>query len=100
MGGDVLPPPGRLVRELACGDDLTDFMHGFLNYQVEHHLWPDLSMRSYQKAQPIIQQVCAKHGVPYVKESVFKRAWMLVKIMVGTESMRKYPAAYEYEPDL
>lgn len=84
----------------ACGDDVTDFMHGFLNYQVEHHLWPDLSMRSYQKAQPIIQALCAKHGVPYIKEPVLKRTWDLVKIMVGTESMRKYPAAYEYEPDL
>jgi fatty acid desaturase len=84
----------------ACGDDITDFLHGFLNYQVEHHLWPDLSMRSYQKAQPIIQALCAKHGVPYVKESVFKRLWMLVKIMVGTESHRKFPAAYEHAPDI
>merc|ERR1712146_45875 len=99
MGGDVLPPPGRLVRELACGDDLTDFMHGFLNYQVEHHLWPDLSMRSYQKAQPLIQALC-EHGVPYIKEPVLKRALDLVDIMVGKKSMRKYPSAYEHAPDI
>merc|ERR1719478_1341474 len=84
----------------ACGDDITDFLHGFLNYQVEHHLWPDLSMRCYQKAQPMIQALCKKHNVPYVKESVWKRAWMLVQIMIGTESMRKFPAAYEHEADL
>ena len=84
----------------SCGTDLIDFMHGFLNYQVEHHLWPDLSMKSYQKAQPLIEALCKKHGVPYVKENVFKRLWLLVKIMVGTDSMRKYPDAYEYAPDI
>ena len=84
----------------ACGDDITDFLHGFLNYQVEHHLWPDLSMRSYQKAQPLIQALCAEHGVPYVKEPVLKRTMDLVDIMVGKTSMRKYPTAYEYGPDM
>lgn len=23
----------------ACGNDLIDFSHGFLNYQIEHHVW-------------------------------------------------------------
>merc|ERR1719440_524624 len=23
--------------------DLNDFMHGWLNYQIEHHAWPQLS---------------------------------------------------------
>ncbi|EOD30100.1 hypothetical protein EMIHUDRAFT_203565 [Emiliania huxleyi CCMP1516] len=32
--------------------DCVDFLHGWLNYQIEHHLWPDLSMLSYQKARP------------------------------------------------
>merc|ERR1711966_629282 len=30
------------------GSDLNDFLHGYLNYQIEHHLWPNLSMLSYQ----------------------------------------------------
>jgi fatty acid desaturase len=51
----------------SCGDDLTDFMHGWLNYQVEHHLWPQLSALSYQKAQPEVAAICAKYGVPYVQ---------------------------------
>ena len=32
--------------------DLNDFLHGWLNFQIEHHLWPQLSMLSYQKAAP------------------------------------------------
>jgi len=30
------------------GLDANDFMHGWLNYQIEHHMFPDLSMLSYQ----------------------------------------------------
>jgi len=83
----------------TCGSDSVDFMHGFLNYQVEHHLWPQLSMRSYQTAQPIVEQICKKHGVPYIKHNVFWRLKKLVDIMVGTSDMRKYPVAFEHKPD-
>jgi len=37
------------------GGDVNDFMHGWLNYQIEHHMFPDISMKAYQKAQPKIQ---------------------------------------------
>jgi fatty acid desaturase len=83
-----------------CGTDVVDFLHGWLNYQVEHHLWPDLSMLAYQKAQPRIQAICAKHGVPYIKENVFWRVHKLTQIMVGAKSMRKYPHAFEHAPDI
>jgi len=49
------------------GGDLNDFMHGWLNYQVEHHVWPSLSMLSYQKGQPELKAICEKYGVPYVQ---------------------------------
>lgn len=39
--------------------------------QIEHHLWPDLSMLSYQKAAPLVKAICEKHQVPYVQQSVF-----------------------------
>jgi len=84
----------------SCGDDLTDFMHGWLNHQVEHHMWPQLSMLSYQKAQPLVKAICEKHGIPYVQHSVWYRLVKLVQIMVGTHSMRKYPLAFENKADL
>jgi len=83
----------------TCGTDLIDFMHGWLNYQVEHHLWPDLSMLSYQKSQPLVKAICDRHGVPYIKHNVFWRLKKLTDIMVGTASMRKYPVAYEKASD-
>lgn len=79
----------------ATGDDVTDFMHGWLNYQIEHHMWPNLSMLSYQKAAPRVKAICKKHNVPYVQESVFVRLHKTVRIMVGTDSMKWFPATYE-----
>jgi len=80
--------------------DLNDFTHGWLNYQVEHHLWPDLSMLSYQKAAPLVKAICKKHNVPYIQESVWIRLKKTVDIMVGKTSMRKFPNAWEHAPDL
>ena len=82
------------------GTDLIDFHHGWLNYQVEHHLWPDLSMLSYQRAAPLVKGICKKHGVPYLQQNVFWRVKKTADIMVGAASMRKFPAKWEHEPDL
>jgi fatty acid desaturase len=65
------------------GSDLIDFMHGWLNYQVEHHLFPNLPLSQYQKMQPIVKEICKKHNIEYRQESVFKRINMSVELMVG-----------------
>ncbi len=73
----------------ATGSNVVDFLHGWLNYQIEHHLWPSLPMTKYREVQPKVKAVCEKHGVPYVQEGVFKRVKKLVDIMVGRTSMRR-----------
>jgi fatty acid desaturase len=75
----------------ACGDDVTDFLHGWLNYQIEHHAWPKLSMLQYRKAQPLMKALCAKHHIPYIQQSVWTRLRKTVDIMIGNTSMRKFP---------
>ncbi len=77
------------------GTDLVDFLHGWLNYQIEHHMWPNLSMLSYQKAGPLVREICDRHGVPYVKQNVFWRVKKTVDIMVGASSMKWFPESYE-----
>ncbi len=74
------------------GSDANDFFYGWLNYQVEHHLWPDIPLSQYQYAQPKVVEVCKKHGIPYRQESVFKRLFKALDIMVGRTSMLE-PAA-------
>ena len=76
------------------------FFFGGINYQIEHHVWPDLSMLSYQKAAPLLRAICEKHGVPYVQHNVFWRLHKTLEIMVNKTSMRKYPNAWEKADDL
>ena len=47
------------------GSNFLDFLHGWLNYQIEHHVWPDLSMLSYQKGAPQLREICQKYGIGY-----------------------------------
>lgn len=71
------------------GSDLRDFLLGYLNYQIEHHVWPDLPMLKYRQAAPKLRQICARHGVPYIEDSVFRRFGKLWAILTGSASMRR-----------
>ncbi len=37
--------------------------------------------------QPIVKEVCKKHNLPYRQESVFKRVWMTVELIVGKTNL-------------
>lgn len=65
------------------GDDLRDFWYGYLNYQIEHHVWADLPMLKYRQAQPELAAICARHGVPYRREPLARRVRKLVAVMIG-----------------
>ena len=78
-----------------AGNDLVDFSHGWLNYQIEHHVWPDLSMLQYQKGAPRLKKICETHGVPYVQQSVWTRLRKTIDIMVGKTTMRTFPTQFE-----
>ncbi len=71
----------------TTGGDLVDFAHLWLNYQIEHHLFPDMPMRKYRQMQPRVQALCAKHGIAYTQESVFRRFRKLVDVIVGNAQM-------------
>jgi len=70
-----------------CGSDMNDFLHGWLNYQIEHHLWPNLSMLQYKRIHPEVKAVCIKYNIPYRQESLFKRVVKMYKIFIGVEKM-------------
>ncbi|MBV1859827.1 MAG: fatty acid desaturase [Nannocystaceae bacterium] len=70
-----------------CGRDSIDIFYGWLNYQIEHHLWPDLSLLQYRKIQPKVREVCERYGVPYVQEPMWTRVRKTVDVMVGDASM-------------
>lgn len=81
------------TANFRTGGALRDLLHGYLNYQIEHHLFPDLPPRQYAHIQPRVKALCEKHGVPYVQEGVWRRARKMVRVMVGDETMQRPPTA-------
>jgi fatty acid desaturase len=75
----------------ATGGDVRDYAHLWLNYQIEHHLWPDIPMSQYQCVQPKVRALCEKYGIPYVEQSVWTRARKMLDIAVGRTSMKRPP---------
>jgi fatty acid desaturase len=73
----------------ATGTELIDFLHLFLNYQIEHHLFPDVPMLQYRKVQPKVKALCERYGLPYVQESVFTRFRKMADIFVGNAVMKR-----------
>ena len=80
------------------GGDLNDYLHGFLNYQIEHHVWPDMTMLQYRKAQPRMAEICRRHGVAYVQESIWVRLRKLLDVLVGKTTMQHWPANAQDSP--
>ena len=92
------PPADRrdfLYRQIVgsvnyrTGGDLNDLLHGWLNYQIEHHVWPDMTMLQYRRVQPKLRELCERHSVPYVQQSVWRRLKKTVDIMVGKTDMKR-----------
>ena len=77
------------------GRDVPDFLQGYLNYQIEHHLWPDLPALKYREAAPEVKRICARYGVPYVEESVFRRIRQLIRVMCGDATMKRTDMSLE-----
>jgi fatty acid desaturase len=48
----------------------TDLLGGGLNYQIEHHLFPNMPRPSLRHAQPMIRAYCLSHGLPYMETSL------------------------------
>ena len=71
------------------------FLLILLLHQIEHHVWPDLSMLQYQKGAPKLKAICEEYGVPYTQENVLERLRKTVDIMVGRTTMREFPTEYE-----
>merc|ERR1712032_1760629 len=69
------------------GTDIVDYLHGYLNYQAEHHCFPALSPLHYQRLHPHFMAICAEHGVPYIEEPVWTRVRKTVDVIVGKSNM-------------
>lgn len=69
------------------------FPHYFLsiglNYQIEHHLFPNVNHCHLVDIQPIVKSLCEKHGIPYRHNSGYKEA--LTSLYYHLREMGKKP---------
>ena len=73
-------PPGHkmdflrrqvLTSRNVRGGPFTDLLLGGLNYQVEHHLFPNMPRGNYRKAQAMVRAHCAANAIVYTETSLF-----------------------------
>jgi fatty acid desaturase len=60
-----------LTSRNVTGSRLVDFVLGGLNYQIEHHLFPNMPRPNLRRAQPLIRAFCQQHGLDYTEASLF-----------------------------
>jgi fatty acid desaturase len=60
-----------LTSRNVRGGWLTDFALGGLNYQIEHHLFPNMPRANLRHAQTHVRAFCAQRGIPYSQTSAF-----------------------------
>ncbi|MET9359672.1 acyl-CoA desaturase [Streptomyces sp. NPDC006632] len=66
---------GHLRRQVLTsrnvrGGPLTDWLLGGLNYQIEHHLFPNMPRPHLRLAQPMVRAHCAALGIAYAETSL------------------------------
>jgi len=51
---------------------LVGWFMGGLHLQVEHHLFPGIPRHNLAQVRPMIEALCAKHGVPYRSTGLYE----------------------------
>jgi fatty acid desaturase len=59
-----------LTSRNVRGGRFTDFLLGGLNYQVEHHLVPNMPRPSLRHAQAMVRDFCAEHEIAYTETTL------------------------------
>lgn len=61
-----------LTSRNVRGGPVTDWFLGGLNYQIEHHLFPNMPRPNLRRAQPVIRRYCAGVGLPYTETGLIQ----------------------------
>ncbi len=59
-----------LTSRNVRGGHLITMLLGGLNYQIEHHLFPNMPTPNLRHARPIVRDYCARIGLPYTEASL------------------------------
>ncbi|KAJ3067105.1 hypothetical protein HDU98_009688 [Podochytrium sp. JEL0797] len=54
----------------VISNTFSDWFTGGLNYQIEHHMFPTLPRHNFYMSQPIVEELCKKHGIHFHKTTL------------------------------
>jgi fatty acid desaturase len=60
-----------LTSRNVAGSRLVEVVLGGLNYQIEHHLFPNMPRPNLRRAQPLVRAFCQEHGLAYTEAGLF-----------------------------
>ncbi|MBF4616320.1 fatty acid desaturase [Curtobacterium sp. VKM Ac-1376] len=63
------------------GGRWVEYFMGGLNYQVEHHLFPNMARPDLRAARLVVRQFCADHDVPYAETSLIRSYAIVVQYL-------------------
>jgi fatty acid desaturase len=63
------------------GNWVMDTFMGGLNYQIEHHLFPNMPRPHLAKAQEIAKEYCETHTVPYTETTLVESYGIVVRYL-------------------
>ena len=77
-----------LMSRNIRGGKLTDFAMGGLNYQIEHHLFPNMPRPNLPAAQRLVEPFCAAQGVAYTRTSLVASYGIVIRYLntVGVQA--------------
>jgi linoleoyl-CoA desaturase len=64
----------RATVDFAPSNRLLGWYVGGLNFQIEHHLLPDVCHVHYPALAGIVEATCAAHGIPYRTQPTLRAA--------------------------
>jgi fatty acid desaturase len=74
-GDDWLKMQVQHTSNFMNGNHGWTRIFGSINYQIEHHLFPNMSNYHYPYIQPIVKEFCREHDIPYVHHATLGEAW-------------------------
>ena len=61
----------KTTANFANDSKLLSWFVGGLNFQIEHHLFPNICHVHYKQLSPIVKQVATEYGIPYHQHKTF-----------------------------
>ncbi len=70
------------TANFANNSKILSWYCGGLNFQIEHHLFPNICHVHYKKIAPIVKKTAKEFGIPYHEHKTFVRAlWYHTKML-------------------